>query len=101
MHDAHRLWHWKRRKSRWLALSADDLRAVIQVSGVRERNQPPHKRARYRKRRLEAVALYRRRFGDAAFLKELGGARLSAMPNLWLAGGFAWWKWRKWRGGAV
>ena len=36
--------------------------------------------------------MYRKRFGEAEFLKMYSCAKLAPLENLWLPGGFAYWK---------
>jgi hypothetical protein len=73
------------------------MRVVITGAAARERSRPPHTRSRHRKRRLEAVAFYRRRFGDADFIARFDVPKMPEYPRLWLPGGYAWWKARKWK----
>jgi len=97
MRGTYRLWQWKHRKSRWPVLTAAELRTVITAAGARERVKPPHTRVRHRRTRLEAVALYRRRFGEADFLSKFGVSKMPPIRRMWLPGGYAWWKVRKWK----
>jgi len=78
-------------------MTADELRGVITTAGARERVKPRHTRVRHRKARLEAVGLYRGRFGEAEFLKQYGVPRMPPITRLWLPGGYAWYKVRKWK----
>lgn len=69
-----------------------ELQTAIRSVAARERNKPRPARIRYRRERLEAVAVYRERFGEAAFLTKLSGHKLPPLENLWLPGGYAHWK---------
>jgi hypothetical protein len=87
-------WIWKTRKSRWPALAEGELKAVIRSSAAQERNKPFHTRVRHRNTRLAAVALYRRKFGEAPFLNVYGLPKMPPLKRMWLPGGYAWWKGR-------
>jgi len=79
-------------KSRWALLSEMELQTAIRSAAAKERNKPRSARVRYRRERLEAVATYRKRFGEAAFLTKFSGNKLPPLENLWLPGGYAHWK---------
>jgi hypothetical protein len=79
-------------KSRWRFLAKTELKTVILSIAVQERNKPIQTRVRHRRARLEAVALYRERFGDEKFLKNYSGQKLPLPQNLWLPRGYAYWK---------
>jgi len=44
---------------------------------MRERAKEPATRFRHRRARMEAVAFYRRQFGDAEFLERYSGRRMA------------------------
>ena len=92
MRDHYRRWLWKNMKSRWPLLTEKEMRTVIRSAAARERNKPRHTRVRHRNTRLAAVAYYRQRFGDAEFLKEYSSPKMPPVKNMWLPGGYAWWK---------
>jgi hypothetical protein len=73
------------------------MRTIIISASARERVKPLPTRARHRKMRLEAVAHYRRRFGDAEFLASYSAPKMPPVKRMWLPGGYAWWKVRKWK----
>lgn len=79
-------------KSRWWLLSEIELQTVICSAAARERNKPRPSRVRYRRTRIDAVTFYRERFGEAEFLKKFSGKKLAPAENLWLPGGYAYWK---------
>ena len=79
-------------------MRASELYTVIASAAARERNKSVHARTRHRRRRLEALAMYRRRFGDSPSLKRLDGVRLPPLEGLWLPNGYAWWKARAKKG---
>jgi hypothetical protein len=85
---------WKHRRSRWPLLSKAQLRVVIRSAAARERNKPLPTRVRHRGTRLAAVEFYRKRFGEEPFLAQFSGAKLPPLENMWLPGGYAWWKHR-------
>ncbi|HEX9392272.1 MAG TPA: hypothetical protein VF928_13245 [Usitatibacteraceae bacterium] len=86
---------WKKSKHAWLNFSADQLRMIIVSAGARERSKPRHTICRHRRRRFQAIAVYRRRFGEAPFLEKYDGCQMPAVENLWLPRGYAWWKVQK------
>src|SRR5262245_19722591 len=93
---------WQRSKAAWRFLNAADLPAVLVSAGARERSKSVYARTLHRRTRLEAASMYRRRFGEAAFLEKYGGPRMLPPRRMWLPGGYAWWKARSWKGnGAV
>ena len=62
------------------------------MAAARERVKPIASRVRHRRTRLEAVAFYRERFGEAEFLKPFSGEKLAPLKHYWLPGGYAYWK---------
>jgi hypothetical protein len=85
-------WVWKTMKSRWPVLAESEIKAVIKSAAARERNKSHRTRVRHRSIRLAAVAFYRRKFGDAEFLKQYELPKLPPLKRMWLPGGYAWWK---------
>jgi hypothetical protein len=85
---------WKHMRSRWPLLSKAELRVVIRSTAARERNKARHTRVRHRSTRLAAVEFYRERFGEDPFLAPYSAAKLPPLDNMWLPGGYAWWKYR-------
>src|SRR5436190_341935 len=83
---------WQKGKSAWPYMRASELYTVIASAAARERNKSVHARTRHRRCRLEALAMYRRRFGDSPSLKRHDGVRLAPLENLWLPHGYARWK---------
>ena len=81
-------------KSRWARLTKSELKMVIRSAAIRERNKPRHTRIIHRRTRLEAVAFYRDKFGNEDFLKEFSERKLPIKEQLWLPGGFAYFKMR-------
>jgi len=73
-------------------MSEPELRRVIKTAAARERNWARASQWRHRKTRLDAVAVYITRFGEADFLTQFRERKLPPLENMWLPGGYAWWK---------
>ena len=61
-------------KSRWSMLSANAFRGLLNNIAAHERKSlSGPKRARWRQRRLDAVSLYRKMYGEAEILEKFSG----------------------------
>lgn len=85
-------WKWRHAQSRWPQLSEERMRTVIRAAAARERNKPQHTRFIHRQTRLAAVTYYRSRFGAAEFLAQFSNRKLPVFREMWLPGGYAWFK---------